>query len=129
VIWAVDPEGNEVNVGSLNEDLVLEGASVDFPPSELRMSAESSADVGSRSGDSLFVVTIRSVPQAQATSATATAAPTVAPTEAATDDSDEEEKEPANLPVTGNPVRDVAVLMAVALALLAGGWKLRREVQ
>ena len=130
VIWAVQPDGTEVNVGSLNEDLVLETATVDFFPAGLIMSAESSADAAEREGPALFRVTLRETTQGDDDDATPEASPTAEPTEepadTTDDDADAEDEEPEDLPTTGFPFRDLAILAGLAFVLLMGGLQLRR---
>lgn len=123
VVWAVDMNGQESNIGQLNSDLVLEDASVDFMPSGLTMTAEASADVTSPSSEALFRVVLRQVEQSSEESA-ATAAATATPkSETASGGSPEK---PSELPTTGQLLRDLLVLAAVAVVLLVGGLQLRR---
>jgi hypothetical protein len=130
VVWAVNVNGDEINAGALNADLVLESAMVDFLPAGLILSAETSANVASRSGEALFRVTLRTV--SQSSDATATTAATAPATEAAPDASptpkatEAPAAKPGDLPTTGGSVPDVLVLLLVAAVLVAGGWQLRR---
>jgi hypothetical protein len=124
VVWAVDMSAAEHNIGALNEDLVLEGESVDYLVAQLLLSAESSADANSREGEVLFRTEIRKPDASAATAATATpaAAASASPTAAAAD----KDAEPKVLPTTGQLLRDLMVLAAVGVVLVLGGLQLRR---
>lgn len=127
VIWGVDMQGVEHNIGPLTGEFVLEDASIDYLPSGLLMSAEADAAAEARAGDILFQITLRQVDKAAAASATGTAtaaaaAPTAEPTKAAAATS----TKPKELPTTGQLFRDLAVLAAVGFVLLLGGMQLRR---
>jgi hypothetical protein len=132
VVWAVAMDAAETNVGSLDANLVLEDAKIDFMPAGLLMSAEASADADKRSGEPLFRVTLRQTTQstAAATAATsptvAAAAPTATATTAAAAASSATAAKPKDLPTTGGALQDLIVLALVAAGLFAGGLQIRR---
>jgi len=129
VLWAVDMDGVRHNIGVLGDDGTLEDASVDFLIARLYVTAESDSAANQPTGDPLFLVTLRSVEEVDTVAEEDAEDADEAASEAA-DDTDEgeaatDEAKPAELPTTGQPMRDLLVLLAMAGALLAGGLKLR----
>jgi hypothetical protein len=133
VVWAVDMEGVAHRIGTLDDDLALADAPVDFVVARLIVTAEPSADAATMEGAPLFQAILRNVevksseggamaPAAEATAttpeaeATATSAP--APTAGET-------TKPTVLPTTGSVAQDLAVLAALAAVLLLLGLRFR----
>ena len=135
VLWAVDMDGNRSNLGTLDEGFMLEGADVDGRVARLYVTAESDTGMANPTGDRLFQVTLRSVEEQEAEESEDDAAEE---SEAEDDDADEGEADaeedeedkadakPSELPTTGNLMRDLLVLLAVAGALILGGARLRQ---
>lgn len=145
VVWAVDMDGVRHNLGPLNGDLVLEDAPVDFLVARIFMTAEADAEAQQPTGDRLYEVTLRRVDEVDtipmqtesSDEPTDEDAGESADTEeegsdAAGEGEDEgegegegEEAQPKELPTTGDPVRDLLVLAALAIVLIGGGMRLR----
>jgi hypothetical protein len=122
VVWAVDMDGVPHNLGTLGADNTLEDRPVDFNVARLLVTAEESADAANP-GEPLFQATLREVALQEA-AAEPTATPAAEPT-AVAEEAAEDGNGPENLPTTGDPLRDLAVLAMVAAGLLAGGLRLR----
>jgi hypothetical protein len=153
VVWAVDMEGVRHNLGTLDDNLMLEDAAADFMVAKLYVTAEKEPDGSKPEGEPLFSVALRSVEEVDApaqpgsksaaadatgspaatampgTAMATTAAGTPAATTAAIVDTAaagaKAGDKPDKLPTTGDPVQDVLMLVLVAAALLFGGWRLR----
>ncbi len=126
VVWVVDMNGVRHNVGALNDNFVLEDATVDALVARIFLTAEAAADVTGPSEDRLFAATLRDVEEvesvepapeaAEAAEAAEEEAPAPTPVPAT---------EPEVLPTTGGLLHDLLVLAAVAAALLLVSLKLR----
>ena len=140
VVWAVDMDGVRHNVGSLDGDLMLVSAAVDYMIARVYITAEADAKA-KQPGDPLFSVTLRQVQEVdtvaeddassdEATTDEATA-DDAATDEAAADDASAdasasaESSTPAELPTTGGPISDMLMLLAIAGLLVFGGLRLR----
>lgn len=142
VTWAVDMDGNRHNLGTLSDDLTLEGAAVDYVVAKVYVTAEESADAVNPSADPIFSVTLRNVTEVEAQDDDMDAQDEASEDEeggdeedeAASDEADEEgdmadedgaESTPEELPTTGSLLRDLLVLAALATVLVLGGLRLR----
>ncbi|MFN2115215.1 MAG: hypothetical protein ACK2T6_05835 [Anaerolineae bacterium] len=153
VAWVVDMNGDVINAGTLDRNLVLEDAQVGSVVAKVFVTAEGNADGAVPSGDRLYELTLRNVAEtAQPASQSddeSTAADEDSDTEeaageseeatededaasddeAATDEGEDEESatdaKPAELPTTGGDTRDMLVLLAVSAVLLLGALRLR----
>lgn len=135
VVWAVDMDGIRHNVGTLDADLMLESASVDYMIARVYITAEADAKAKQPS-DPLFSVTLRQVEEVDTVAEDDTAGDEAATDEAAASDASAdasgtdtsasaESSTPAELPTTGGPVSDMLMLLAIAGMLVFGGLRLR----
>ena len=127
VVWAVDMEGVRHNLGALNDDLVLEDASTDFLVARVFLTAESDAGATQPSGDRLYEVTLRNVDEVDTVPDDVDSSEEMADDDAASEEDAEEDAKPSELPTTGDPIRDLAVLLALATVLIGGGFSLRMQ--
>lgn len=146
VTWAVDMDGNRHNLGTLSDDLTLEGAAVDYVVAKVYVTAEESADAVNPSADPIFSVTLRNVTEVEAQEDDMDAQDEASEDEEGADEAGDEEDEaasdeaeeegdmadeddadstPEELPTTGSLLRDLLVLAALATVLVLGGLRLR----
>ena len=67
VVWAVDMDGRRHNMGVLDGNLVLEEAVADFVVARIFLTAEPALESAAPDGERLFVATLRSVEEVEAT--------------------------------------------------------------
>ncbi len=142
VVWAVDMDGIRHNLGTLNAESALKDIPVDYMVARVYLTAEPDAATKAPTGEPLFSVTLRNVTEvdtlpADAPAAAAATAPagttagaaagaaTAPPTAAAPAGTAKDSAKPKELPTTGTWVQDVLAALAVATALIIGGWRLR----
>lgn len=130
IVWAVDMEGARHNLGPLNADLVLEDAPVDFLVARVFVTAESDAAVTQPTGDRLYEVTLRRVEEVDTVPEQTDAVDEAAEEEDEGEEAADEETEaadakPKELPTTGDPMRDLLVLVTLSIVLIGGGLRLR----
>jgi len=130
VVWGIDMDGKRHNLGTLDDSYTLAEAPADFMVAMVYVTAEDDAAAINPTTDPLFNLTLRRVTEVETTAeeagmaadesaAASDTAAASAPAPAA------EPAKPQELPTTGSLVRDLAVLLAVALAFMAGGLRLR----
>ncbi len=124
IVWAVDMEGVRHNLGPLNADLVLEDAPADFLVARIFVTAEADAAATQPTGDRLYEVTLRGVDEVDTVPEQIDAADEPTEEEDA-EATEEEDAKPSELPTTGDPMRDLLVLVALSIALIGGGLRLR----
>ncbi len=150
VVWAIDMDGVRHNIGSLDEDLLLEDAAVSYMVARVYVTAEEDPRAVQPS-EPLFSVTLRQVQEVDTIPADepaddgsgdeaadegedmadeSTEGDQAEEGETSDEEGDsamasDEEETPAELPTTGGPISDMLMLVAIAAALLFGGMRLR----
>lgn len=130
VVWGIDMDGKRHNLGTLDESYTLTDAPADFMVAMVYVTAEDDAAAINPTSDPLFNLTLRKVTEVETT---ADEAASMASEGAAESEGEGESAaatsaapaKPQELPTTGTLVRDLAVLLAVAAAFVAGGLRLR----
>lgn len=128
VVWGIDMDGNRHNLGTLDASYTLTEAPADFMVARVYVTAEDDAAAINPSSEPLFNLTLRNVEEVEAVAGETMDEGEAKEEEAATEGEGETAaaaQKPAELPTTGTLVRDLAVLLAVAAAFVAGGLRLR----
>lgn len=127
VVWGIDMDGKRHNLGTLDESYTLTDAPAGFMVAMVYVTAEADAAAVNPTTDPLFNLTLRKVTEVETTAeeAAAAAESSEGSETAAASAPAAAPAKPQELPTTGTLVRDLAVLLAVAAAFVAGGLRLR----